>query len=377
MATEVMVLNSPGELRTHAREWDDLWLHSDVSDPTARAELLAQWLDFFAPDCRFMALVLREGDTFLAALPLVEQKVWRWKKVGHVPTNGWAFGAGLLVHQEITEAPSLAPLIHGFRKLPWDLVWLECVRYQSAAYRLFKDALATQRVPYSTRDQYSVGYLSTTGTWEQFWKELSSTSRDNLRKREKRLHALGHVEFRACHHNSAAHESPLQTSFQLEHATWKGAQGSSIIARGVEPYFQKQAQTLSEWHALRHYQLLLNGSPIAFQYGFVAKGVFHDCKTSFLPEYSQVSPGHLLYQFILQECFSDSTIQSRDNMGILPQTPGLWPYMEKAVGQFLFSTRGIVAPFAIHVHRCYWPLLRDWLKSPGHRDSAGALASPS
>jgi len=42
-------ITSVDELRDNADAWDDLWLRSDVETPTARAELLEQWLEYFAP----------------------------------------------------------------------------------------------------------------------------------------------------------------------------------------------------------------------------------------------------------------------------------------------------------------------------------------
>ncbi len=42
-------LTSVAALRTNAAAWDDLWQRSDVSLPLLRAELLAQWVEHFAP----------------------------------------------------------------------------------------------------------------------------------------------------------------------------------------------------------------------------------------------------------------------------------------------------------------------------------------
>jgi hypothetical protein len=45
----LQLISSTSQLRDRAGAWDDLWMRSDVALPTARAELIAQWLDRFAP----------------------------------------------------------------------------------------------------------------------------------------------------------------------------------------------------------------------------------------------------------------------------------------------------------------------------------------
>ena len=45
----LMHLRSVEELRGAAADWDDLWWRSEAALPTARAELLAQWVEQFKP----------------------------------------------------------------------------------------------------------------------------------------------------------------------------------------------------------------------------------------------------------------------------------------------------------------------------------------
>ncbi len=56
----IIHLNSIDDLRSAAPAWDDLWWRSDVALPTARAELLAQWLERFAPHRDFHAFAVEE-----------------------------------------------------------------------------------------------------------------------------------------------------------------------------------------------------------------------------------------------------------------------------------------------------------------------------
>ena len=57
------LIDSTAQLRAAADAWDDLWRRSPLSRPTLRAEHLAMWLDEFAADRPFRAVVVTEdGD---------------------------------------------------------------------------------------------------------------------------------------------------------------------------------------------------------------------------------------------------------------------------------------------------------------------------
>ena len=57
-------IDSLAEWRGQADAWDDLWSRSAVAVPTARAELIAQWLEEFAPGRPFCAFIVAEGESF-------------------------------------------------------------------------------------------------------------------------------------------------------------------------------------------------------------------------------------------------------------------------------------------------------------------------
>ena len=55
-------IDSPVALRAVAAAWDDLWQRSDVTLPTVRAGLVAQWIECFAPRARVRGLLVWEDD---------------------------------------------------------------------------------------------------------------------------------------------------------------------------------------------------------------------------------------------------------------------------------------------------------------------------
>ncbi len=363
MALTVKTISSVAELRDVAAPWDDLWQQSDVTDPTARAELLAIWLEHFAANRRFCAIVIEENGTFLAALPLVEQRIRKLVLTGHVPSNGWAQGAGLLLRQDIDVTSAIELLVRQLRRLKWSLLWFECVRLDSPGYTALRQTVAGAEIPLSSKSQYKVGLVETTGHWSDYCAALSSNTRKNLNRWQRKYESEPEVRI-VQWPNGTSLDLPtvMKESFALEHATWKGENGSSVVGRGVLPYFLRQAEAL---RALGHCSLFLmyvGDRLIVFQYGYIAKGIYHDCKTSFDEQFKHLAPGQLLYQHITRLCFDDPAIRCRDNLGAVSEASRIWHTKSYRLGQLLLAPRGWLGPLTVRAHARWWPKIRSVLQ---------------
>ena len=93
----VLHLANSQALRDSAEQWDDLWLRSDVTHPTAQASMIGNWLDHYLNAERFVAIVVSQGNRFLAALPLVTRTKGRVVPCMDVPGNEWSSAGQLMV----------------------------------------------------------------------------------------------------------------------------------------------------------------------------------------------------------------------------------------------------------------------------------------
>ncbi len=98
------------------------------------------------------------------------------------------------------------------------------------------------------------------------------------------------------------------------------------------------------------------GKTIAFQYGYVAKGVFHDCKTGFDSAFKTAAPGHLLYKHILKMCFDNPEIRRRDNLGGLSDGMKMWKFDTCRAGQILVAPRGLSGRLLVYARKNWWPV---------------------
>ena len=103
----VVRFESIAALRETETAWDDLWQRSDATLPTGRAELIAQWIEQFAPNSKFVALAVERDGQLVAALPLVERRVKRLITAGTLPWNDWCWAGDLLVDPEADVAAAL------------------------------------------------------------------------------------------------------------------------------------------------------------------------------------------------------------------------------------------------------------------------------
>ena len=95
-APRLVQLNSATEIRSVAAEWDDLWRRSEVTVPTARAELIAHWIEHSAP-AAVRALAVERDGRFVAALPLIGGRLKRYIPIGRLPYNNWSWAGDLLL----------------------------------------------------------------------------------------------------------------------------------------------------------------------------------------------------------------------------------------------------------------------------------------
>jgi Acetyltransferase (GNAT) domain len=373
MAMKARIISGIDELRAQASAWDELWMASDVTDPTARAELIAQWMECFGKGSRFVAAIVEDDGQLVAALPLYEQKIRGVVRGGYVPANAWAHGGGLLVRDQGTARRSLNLLVQKMDQLPWPVVWLERVRICDPGYLALQEALSGSKIAASVFPQYQTGIINTTGKWEDYLASLDRHMRANIRRNEKLLTAAGEFELQIVSDDADGRlEEKVRHAFEMENKSWKGNAGSSVIQRGRLAFYLRQAKTLANWQQLSLRFLVLNGKPVSFQYGYLGKDTFHGCKTSYDSEFASMGVGQTLYRFSLQQCFEDPAIARFDNLGEMTETIGRWRPEIAQVGQIVLAANGFLGRMTVHAHARWWPWIRKALQ---RRRAGGARFS--
>lgn len=347
------ILESLAELRSYADRWDVLWRRSDAAMPTAQAELVAQWIEQFAPSMRFRAIVVEDGDCPLAALPLIGIRPRGLLEVGQLPANSWSPGGELLLDPQADAARALGVMAQGLYELPWPLLWLDEVEWNGPLWYAFRQALWHADRDYSTHHQFDVGLVDVDHDWEGYEARWSQNHRRTVRVGRKRLEEQGPLSFEAHRQPTAQQaEELLREGFEVEDRSWKGPAGSSVLREpGMFEFFVRQARELARRGQLELYLLRHDGRPIAFEYCYAAGGVCYSHKLGYDEAFARFSPGLVLRKLQLARLFACPSVHTFNTMGVLCETKAKWCTRAYSVGRLVVSTGHELSPLLMHAYR--------------------------
>lgn len=351
---ELCCLRSVDELCGAAPSWNALWQRSDVSMPLARAEFVAHWLTRFGPDCAFHGLVVKRGETFLAALPLVGPRSATLRNRGGLPANHWSLCGDFLIDSDFVDgsvdASAVCELLaEGLNEAPWPLLCLAPVAYGSLRWQLLAAAAGKRGLSTLVADSDCVGQVCINGSWDEYRASRSSNHRRYLRKARRRAEQSGELSLEMHVDGSAAEIDVLmRRGCEIEDRSWKGAAGTSILrSPRIFGWYLEQAQRLA---AEGHLQItFLNhcGRPIAFEYGYRAKSTYYSPKVGYDEAYAGFSPGQLLRAMLLERLFAQGDIQWVDFWGPLSDATAKWTTRQYRVGKLWIAPRRLLSGVAL------------------------------
>jgi CelD/BcsL family acetyltransferase involved in cellulose biosynthesis len=370
----VIHLKSIDDLRSAAPTWDDLWWRSDVALPTARAELLAQWLERFAGRKDFHAFAIEEDGRWVAALPLISRRLTGLLPVGTLPCNPWSPCGELLLDPAADTASALDAILSSAGDASWQWLWLNDTVLHSSRWRMFVQACDRANAACATHDRYNVARIEIGSDWDYFQKNLSRAHRQATSKAARRLNDEGKVHF-----NMLSHLDPrdvrswLERVFEVEDRSWKGMGGSSVLRTpAMFDFFLAQAEQLAEWGQLEIATLELERHAIATLYGFSAKGVYYAHKIGYDPRFAQFSPGQVMFWHILERLHADGRWQAIDCLGPLTEAIARWRPATYTIGRVVVAPRRLVGRAAMHAYQNWWPAVRKMRESLAKKTPAAS-----
>lgn len=360
------ITESVAEFRRLAPAWDALWQRSPLASLLFRAEMIAGWLEQFAPGQRMAALTVCEGDQLLAGLVLVERRRWRVVRVGDLTTNAWSPTGELLVDPAAARPAVFELLADGVRRLPWPLLCLETVPVDEPDWQGFVAALRAGGLSPRLEPRYEIGQveLDRLGSPEETADtdeagaaretdaadEIDSTGRvgsgvlpgrrrRDLARRLRNLQRQGPTRL-VLHRDIRPDALPglLDAALALEAGGWKGAAGTAVLSgSAIAAYFRCQARQLAQWGGLRLAFLEHAGRKIACEYGWTGKGVYYSFKLGYDENYSAYSPGHLLRLLLLEELAASGEAKLVDFHGPMTEALADWSTRTYRIGRLLIA----------------------------------------
>jgi CelD/BcsL family acetyltransferase involved in cellulose biosynthesis len=370
-------IDSIAGFRAVAGPWDDLWQRSEVTLPTARAELVAQWLEVFAPRAKLRGLLVWEDGAsaprLVAALPLVGRRAKGVLPVGDLASNYWSASGELLLDPAANADAVLDLVAGGLQESPWPLLWLDLVPVATSRWRTLARVLARRGLRVDAHVRYEIGQVEVGRDFAAFEARLSKNLRRSLRKDLRRLeHSVpekgtGTFCLKGPRPTSgrypASHQRRLSPSpsvamrlvrefapgevrtrlaevFELETRSWKNQPGQAVVKTpGMVDFYCRQAEQLAAWGCLRVALLEHGGRPIAGELGWVAKGVYHSFKVAYDAAFAEFGPGHLLRMFLIEEFCRGTDAEVIDFQGPLTEALASWATRRYPIGRLVIAPK--------------------------------------
>lgn len=271
-------------------------------DATATYEWHRALLDAFLPDDgRWLVLVARDDRGLAGILPVYRSQLRKGlARPGEIAVLTELFGGrnGFLVRS--SDASVLQALLrHLIDHVDgWDSLRMHLV-CGSRSERMLTAALGGTGTFVVAEEVSPI--LTMPDDLDDYLRSLQPSFRSELRRREKRLHEAGSLEFEMF-------DSPARTAEywqavqEIERQSWKEAAGSALTASLEQQRFYQallpRAAAAGQWLSGL---LRLDGRPVAYRMSVVFAGTAIGLKTSYVQDMKAYSPATVLQWMYLRE----------------------------------------------------------------------------
>jgi hypothetical protein len=229
------------------------------------------------------------------------------------------------------------------RRLPWPMLWFDTVPLEQPAWQKFLTVLNNVGMTHAADERFRIGVVDIDeqgGNWQAYQESWSGNHRRHMRKALRRAEEEGDVQMDVRHPRSTAEiETLLREGFEVEHRSWKGREGTSVLTSPEAwQFYLRQGTRLAEHGNLELAFLRFRGQSIAFEYGWTAQGVYYTPKVGFDDGFARFSPGQLLRYFALQNAFANRERRAIDFLGPLSDATSKWITASYPISRLVVAT---------------------------------------
>jgi CelD/BcsL family acetyltransferase involved in cellulose biosynthesis len=343
--------------------WNDLWSRSAVAMPRARAELIANWLRSFGGSVPFRAIAVECDGCLVAALPLIQRRLYNLLPVASLPENDWATCGDLLLDMDAPARSALDVMVAELRQHRPSIFWLNGVAFESGGWPALFQSAEDAGMTTLCREHYRIGVIDASENWELALSRMNGKHRRNRVRNARMLEQAGGSELRSYATELNGNlESLLESGYAVEDRSWKGHQGTSVLrSPAARAFLAGEARALADNGLLELNFLDLGGQPIAFEYACRAKGTHYLMKIGFDADYSKFGPGQQLVFRVLEQLHTDPQFTQFDFAGPLVEWSRPWITRSYPVGRVVMAGNGLIDRFTCRAYERWYPRLKGAL----------------
>ena len=331
-------------------EWRTLCESSAYGDPFFRPEWIAAYVGAFAPQDSILLATVRVDGCLVAALPLVRAI----KLLGGMPARALRGATNVhgcrydVVHHADAASAAIPALLDALRSTSgWDMLELPNVPEGSAVEKLARHAEAHGYLVHASPapDVPYLRFPAGSSSFEVLLARLDPKFRSNLRRRRRKLEALGPVSLV----ESRQLDERLAQFYALELKGWKGKEQSAIASSdATRRFYDGIARDAARAGTLSIYALECGGKPIAMYFGLRQGPRYFLLKTAYDESLRQCSPGQLITHEVLRALAAEHCTEF-DFLGELMDWKEDWvPQLRRHATWYIF--RGAAGRMLHDVH---------------------------
>jgi CelD/BcsL family acetyltransferase involved in cellulose biosynthesis len=346
----VEILEGLRAMDTLSPAWDEL-ADRAAAPAWLRPGWVRAWWRAFGRG-RFQVIAVRRGGRLDGVVP-VQRLGGELRSTSNYHTPSY----GLLAADEI----ALESLARGLVRAAPRRLTMAFLSVGESTLEALEAASRGARRPRVVRVLERCPYLSLSGTWEEHLASRRHNFAREIRRRRRRLHARGRLEFDV-QDGSRDLDRFLEEGYAVEAAGWKGERGTAIASHGTtRTFYTEIAHWLAGRGALRLSFLRLDGQAIGFDFAIEDGGRHTLLKVGYDEAFRSDSPGVLLRAASIERAF-ERGLERYDFLGKDDSWKREWTTTVEAQVQLQTFRRTPVAVADWAAQRCLRPLARRILR---------------
>ena len=311
----IRVIDNIDDFQKLEQPWNELVGNTDVDHIYMKHEWFSEWIRAYETERSLAVVTLWKDGQLEAAAPLY-RKPMKFKKVN-------ARGIGFLSSGVSPRCNFIAPnreamdeLIKAVLALPqWDILSTENMEEEAAFTKRYMDYLNSpeNRRSFYTEPGFQCLYLNIRGTWEDYWKSLSSKWRTNFKRYS--LERLKKVESFEINHVRTEAEGAafFPEMFDISQKSWKASVESHLVPDSPLGRLYDKFTPIGlrrGWVYIPN--LKINGSYAGYVYFLNHNNRYVGIRAEFDQEFKSCSPGNNLHLAIIKSLFESGQICEYD-----------------------------------------------------------------
>jgi CelD/BcsL family acetyltransferase involved in cellulose biosynthesis len=321
-------------------EYREVW--NRLLDQTPQAHFFQSWdwlvayWKYFQADQQLRVFLHQEGGRLIGIVPLVVRR--EKTRVGRIrvltyPLDEWGSVYGPIGPEPCQNLQAALERLRHSRR-DWDLLELRWVGPEDEANGRTRQAMESAgfRPIRTVWNQTAVVELANgQAGWERYVAQRSAKWRTNLRTAEKKLAALGPLEYIRYRPlgETAGQADPrwdlYEACYQIAHRSWQSSSetGTTLCHPEVRDFLRQVHVAAARLGAVDINLLYVGGRPAAFLYNYVWQGRVYGLRRGFDPQVAQAGTGNFLLAQAIRDSFLRNDVQYDLGVGSL-ETKRTW-----------------------------------------------------